>query len=453
MLEELNFRSDASNELPPQSIEAEEVVLGGILLDPDAMERALMSVSPPLEAADFYVTAHAKIYQAMIDLYRAGKPVNLMLLAEKLSEKDQLDKIGGRLKLANLIDRTVSAANIDILVQLIREKKRKRDYIKVGGEIQNLAYSPLFVNLSEMHEAAAEKLSSIFEDSGADETSHISEAAIANFKEIESRNKGILLPGVPCGFYDLDAMTNGFQRGDLIIIAGRPSMGKTAFAVDCAKNIADRCRLPVIIFSLEMSKEQLSLRILSERSKIESGALTTGKINEDQWINLIGAVDWLSEVPIYINDNPLATPTYIASQIKKSKARYRISEIGCIVIDYLQLMEGAGDNRVQDLGKITRSLKKIAREFKVPILCLSQLSRGVEGRNNKRPLMSDLRESGSIEQDADVVIMLYRDEYYNPDTPEKGIAEIIITKHRNGPTGIVKLLFDPRFTNFKNFKV
>lgn len=451
MSEELGFQG-ATNELPPQSIEAEGAVLGGILLDPEGMDRALMAVSPPLEPQDFYVHAHAKIFQAMVDLHRAGKPTNLMLLAEKLIETDNLSKVGGRTKLADLVDGVISAANIDVLVQLIREKKRKRDYIKVGGEIQDLAYSPLFVKLSELQEAASEKLLSISDDLSADETSHISEAAIANFREIESRNEGIFLPGVPCGFYDLDAMTNGFQRGDLVIIAGRPSMGKTAFAVDCAKNIADSSRLPVIVFSLEMSKEQLSLRILSERSKIESGLLTTGKINEGQWIDLTAAVDWLSEVPIYINDNPIATPSYIASQIKKTKARYNISEIGCIVIDYLQLMEGAGDNRVQDLGKITRSLKKVARTFKVPVLCLSQLSRGVESRTNKRPLMSDLRESGSIEQDADVVIMLYRDEYYNPDTPDKGLAEIIITKHRNGPTGMVKLLFDPRFTTFKNFK-
>lgn len=451
MSEELGFQV-ATNELPPQSIEAEGAVLGGILLDPEGMDRALMAVSPPLEPQDFYVHAHAKIFQAMVDLHRAGKPTNLMLLAEKLIETDNLSKVGGRTKLADLVDGVISAANIDVLVQLIREKKRKRDYIKVGGEIQDLAYSPLFVKLSELQEAASEKLLSISDDLSADETSHISEAAIANFREIESRNEGILLPGVPCGFYDLDSMTTGFQRGDLVIIAGRPSMGKTAFAIDCAKNIADSSRLPVIVFSLEMSKEQLSLRILSERSKIESGLLTTGKINEGQWIDLTAAVDWLSEVPIYINDNPIATPGYIASQIKKTKARYNISEIGCIVIDYLQLMEGAGDNRVQDLGKITRSLKKVARTFKVPVLCLSQLSRGVESRTNKRPLMSDLRESGSIEQDADVVIMLYRDEYYNPDTPDKGLAEIIITKHRNGPTGMVKLLFDPRFTTFKNFK-
>lgn len=451
MFEELSFQSDG-NRLPPQNIEAEEAVLGGIILDPEAMERVLIAVSPPLEPKDFYINTHQKIYQAMLELHGMGKPIDLLMLTEMLNTKGHLTSIGGKCKLAGLFDRAVSAVNIDHLAQLLREKRRYRDFLRVGGEIQELAYSPSFTDLSKLQEIAFEKIESIADESFSEETSHVSDAVINNFQEISDRHQGIALPGIPCGFYDLDAMTNGFHRGDLVIIAGRPSMGKTAFAVCCAKNIADASKLPVIIFSMEMAKEQLSLRILSERSRIDSGSLTTGRVSETQWAQLGEAVSWLSNTPIYINDKPSATPAYIAAEIKSIKAKHKIDEIGGIVIDYLQLMEGSGDNRVQDLGKITRSLKQIARTFKVPVFCLSQLSRGVEGRTNKRPMMSDLRDSGSIEQDADLVIMLYRDEYYNADTPDRGIAEIIITKHRNGPTGTVKLLFEPEFTAFKNLK-
>jgi replicative DNA helicase len=260
----------------------------------------------------------------------------------------------------------------------------------------------------------------------------------------------MVLPGISCGFYDLDAMTQGFQRSDLIITAGRPSMGKTSFVLNIARNIAAFHKLPVAVFSLEMSKEQLVYRLLSSEVKIESGRLRAGRINQNEWEPLGHAISILSQLPVFIDDTPNISVNEMRSKARRLQAEQG-GALGLILIDYLQLMENSGsENRVQELSRITRALKGLARELNVPVIALSQLSRGVEARTNKRPMMSDLRESGSIEQDADVIIMLYRDDYYNPDTPDRGIAEIIITKHRNGPVGTVKMLFEPQFTLFRN---
>jgi replicative DNA helicase len=271
---------------------------------------------------------------------------------------------------------------------------------------------------------------------------------VQTFQEIETRHEGVALPGLPSDFYDLDAMTGGFQRSDLIIVAGRPSMGKTSFALGIARNISDN--LPVAIFSLEMSKEQLVQRLLACEAEIESNYLRTGRIASNQWERLGQGFGILSGLPIYIDDTPNQTVMQMRSQVRRLQAE-KGGKLGLVLIDYLQLMEGSGsENRVQELSRITRSLKGLARELNVPVIALSQLSRGVELRTNKRPMMSDLRESGSIEQDADLIIMLYREEYYSPDTPDRGIAEAIITKHRNGPTGTVKLLFKSELTKFLN---
>jgi replicative DNA helicase len=270
------------------------------------------------------------------------------------------------------------------------------------------------------------------------------------FADIESRSLGLVLPGLACNFYDLDAMTQGFQRSDLIIVAGRPSMGKTSFTLIIARNIAAIHKLPVAIFSLEMSKEQLVQRLLSSEVQIESGRLRAGRISQNEWEQLGHGISSLSQLQLFIDDTPNITITEMRSKARRLQAEQG-GQLGLIMVDYLQLMEGSGsDNRVQELSKVTRGLKALAREVNAPVIALSQLSRGVESRTNKRPMMSDLRESGSIEQDADLIVMLYRDEYYNPDTPDRGIAEVIITKHRNGPTGTVKLLFEPQFTRFRN---
>ncbi|MGA9380340.1 MAG: replicative DNA helicase, partial [Phormidium sp.] len=347
------------------------------------------------------------------------------------------------------VDRTVSAINIDQYAKLIVDKYIRRKLIHVGHEITQLGYDTV-KELPIILDEAEEKVFGITQERPQQGLVSIGETAGYIYQEVEKRNQeSAILPGLSCDFYDLDAMTGGFQRSDLIIVAGRPSMGKTSFSVSIAQNIAGKHRLPIAIFSLEMSKEQLVQRMLSSESQIESNRLRSGRISQNEWDALSRALGVLTELPIYIDDSANITVTEMKSQARRLQAEIG-GELGLILIDYLQLMEGGGDNRVQELSKITRSLKGLARELNVPVIALSQLSRGVEARTNKRPMMADLRESGSIEQDADLVVMLYRDEYYNPDTPDRGVAEIIITKHRNGPTGTIKLLFDPQFTRFRN---
>ncbi|MEH2351575.1 MAG: replicative DNA helicase [Nostoc sp.] len=458
MAEELNFKGDGSDRLPPQNIEAEEAILGGILLDPEAISR----VSDRLLPEAFYISAHKDIYQAAVRLHAQGKPTDLLSVTSWLTDHDLLARIGGRNKLATLVDRTVSAVNIDGLAALVTEKYLRRQLIKAGNEIVHLGYETE-TELPTVLDQAEQKVFGVTQERPQSGLVHISDTLINNFQDIEDRNQGIALPGIPCGFYDLDALTSGFQRSDLIIVAARPAMGKTSFSMNIAQyianyeiiirrdNIDERKKLAVAIFSLEMSKEQLTQRLLASEAQIESSYLRTGRLSQTQWEPLSRAIGILSEMPIYIDDTPNITVTQMRSQARRLQAEQ--GTLGLIVIDYLQLMEGAGDNRVQELSKITRQLKGLARELSVPIIALSQLSRGVEARTNKRPMLSDLRESGSIEQDADLVIMLYRDEYYSPDTPDRGIAEVIIAKHRNGPTGTAKLLFNPQFTKFQNLKI
>ncbi len=447
MAEELNFKGDGSDRLPPQNIEAEEAILGGILLDPEAISR----VSDRLLPEAFYISAHKDIYQAAVRLHTQGKATDLLSVTSWLTDHEMLARIGGRNKLATLVDRTVSAVNIDALAGLVMDKYLRRRLIKAGNEIVHLGYETE-TELPIVLDQAEQKVFGVTQERPQSGLVHISDTLINNFQDIEDRNQGIALPGIPCGFYDLDAMTSGFQRSDLIIVAGRPSMGKTAFCLNLAHNIAASYKLPVAIFSLEMSNEQLTQRLLASEAQIESSYLRTGRLSQTQWEPLTRAIGILSDMPIYIDDTPNITVTQMRSQARRLQAEVG-TELGLIVIDYLQLMEGAGDNRVQELSKITRQLKGLARELSVPVIALSQLSRGVEARTNKRPMLSDLRESGSIEQDADLVIMLYRDEYYSPDTPDRGIAEVIIAKHRNGPTGTAKLLFNPQFTKFQNLKI
>jgi len=442
MLQEPNF-SAFSNSLPPQNVDAEESILGGILLDPEAIGR----VADLLVAEAFYINDHKEIYKAALALHHQAKPTDLMSVTTWLYDHELLEKVGGQSKLAQLVDRTVSAVNIDRFAALVIDKYLRRQLIEAGNEIVQLGYETS-LELETVLDKSEQKIFGLTQKRPQQGLVPISETLIQAFQEIESRHQDTALPGLPSEFYDLDAMTGGFQRSDLIIIAGRPSMGKTSFAVGMARNIAEN--LPVAIFSLEMSKEQLGLRLLASEAGIESNYLRTGRISQNQWGALSHALGTLSELPIYIDDTANQTVMQMRSQVRRLLAE-KGGELGLVLIDYLQLMEGSGsENRVQELSRITRSLKGLARELNVPVIALSQLSRGVEARTNKRPMMSDLRESGAIEQDSDLIIMLYRDEYYNENTPDRGIAEIIITKHRNGPTGVVKLLFDPQFTRFRN---
>ncbi len=442
MVQELNF-SQFSNSLPPQNIDAEEAILGGILLDPEAMGR----VADLLRPQAFYIKDHQEIYKAALALHEAGKPTDLMSVTTWLYDRELLDKVGGQSKLAQLVERTVSAVNVDRYAALVVDKYLRRQLIQAGHEIVQLGYETS-TELETVLDRAEQKVFNLTQTSPKLGLIPIAETLISAFQEIENLQQGLALPGISSDFYDLDAHTGGFQRSDLIIVAGRPSMGKTSFALAIARNIADH--FPVAIFSLEMSKEQLVQRLLASEAGIESNYLRSGRISQNQWEPLSKALGTLSELPIFIDDTANQSVIQMRSHLRRLQAEQG-GKLGLVLIDYLQLMEGSGsENRVQELSRITRSLKGLARELNVPVIALSQLSRGVEARTNKRPMMSDLRESGSIEQDADLVIMLYRDEYYHPDSPDRGVTEVIITKHRNGPVGTVKLLFDPNLTRFRN---
>lgn len=613
--------------LPPQNIEAEEAILGGIILDPEAISR----VAELLDPSCFSIKAHQTIYRTTLNLHLQGKPTDLMTVTTWLADHNQLEEVGGQMKLAQLVDRTVSAVNIDQYALLVIEKAMRRNLIQAGHETIDLGYDTT-IDIEEVLDQAEQKIFNITQVRPQQNLISIAETLINTFQDIEDRHEGVALPGLNCNFYDLDAMTGGFQRSDLIIVAGRPSMGKTALCTNISYSIAKIHKLPVAIFSLEMSKDQLVQRLLSSEAKIESNRLRSGRISQSEWEPLTVAIGTLSELPVFIDDTPNITVTEMRSKVRRLQAEQG-GALGLVLIDYLQLMEGGSENRVQELSRITRSLKGLARELNVPVIALSQLSRSVESRTNKRPMMSDLRESGcltgdslitlaesglqvpiqelvgksgfaiwalneatmklekavvshafstgnkptfrlttrlgrtikatgnhqfltihgwqrldelnlgcpialprylpssnlqqllnnlycgktlykqnlsrersarlatvvksdqianlansdiywdeivsieptgetevydltvpglhnfiannivvhnSIEQDADLVIMLYRDDYYNPDSPDRGIAEVIITKHRNGPTGTIKLLFDPQFTKFRN---
>ncbi|HEY9648181.1 MAG TPA: replicative DNA helicase [Chroococcidiopsis sp.] len=429
--------------LPPCNVELEETILGGLILDPGAIARVAELIRP----GAFYIAANQAVYDACLGLYRSDRAIDLMAIYQELVDRGQLDKVGGQQRLAQLIEETINAVNIDQHAELLNRLHQQRQLINFGAEVAMLGWQPDPV---ETIAAAERKLLAIASGGSAAPTVQpMSERMISAYDRLEARKAGKIAPGIPTGFYDLDAMTQGLQRSDLIIIAARPSMGKTAIALNIARAVG--ISLPVLVFSLEMSTEQLDDRLLAAESGTELSAIRTGKIAKNQWESIGHAIARLSDIQIETIDDSDITVQQMRSHARRFAA-LNGGQIGAIVIDYLQLMgDGdAGANRVQELSVITRQLKKLARELDVPVIALSQLSRGVEQRTNKRPMMSDLRESGSIEQDADLIIMLYRDEYYNPDTSERGIAEVIITKHRNGPVGTVKLLFEPQFTRFRN---
>ncbi|PSO49118.1 MAG: replicative DNA helicase [Cyanobacteria bacterium SW_9_44_58] len=437
------FAPISDQSLPPQNLEAEESILGGILLDPEAIARVAEFL--PQEA--FYLQAHQTIYQAAIALQSQGKPTDLMTVSTWLDDQGLLEKVGGKAKLAQLADRTVSAVNIDGYAQLVLEKYLRRKLIHAGHQIIQLGYDTTEA-LNLILDRAEQNIFDLTQDRPQSGLVPLYETLLGTYDDIESRYNQEKRPGLNTGFYDLDSMTSGLQPSDLVILAGRPSMGKTAFGLNIARYIAGGSQSPVALFSLEMSKEQLSQRLLASEAKIESNRLRSGRLSSQDFEKISDAIGTLSQVPIFIDDTATMTVMEMRSQARRLQAEQ--GQLGLILLDYLQLMEGGGDNRVQELSRITRSLKTLARELKAPVIALSQLSRGVEQRTNKRPMLSDLRESGSIEQDADLVLMLYRDVYYNPDSPDRDVAEVIITKHRNGPTGTVKLLFNADLTEFRN---
>lgn len=432
--------------LLPQSIEAEEAVLGAVLVNPLSIGRIVEFLRPE----SFYKPSHRIIYEAVLELYRKNEPIDIVTVSEHLRNKEELENAGGRAYINDLAINVVTTANIEFYAKIIQEKEIKRALINAGSEIVSMSYE------NEETDAVldnAQKL--IFNIAAQKETSElvpIQDLVVASYEQIEDRfnNKDDLV-GVTTGFYDLDRLTSGLQKSDLIILAARPSMGKTAFALNLAQNVAMKGKKGVAIFSLEMPKQQLVKRMLCAEAEVDTQRITSGNMQPKDWEKLIDAMTRLSDAKIYIDDTPGVTSIDIKAKCRRLMMEEK--ELGLIVIDYLQLMEGGGNpnDRNQQISMISRSLKGLARELDVPIIALSQLSRQVEQRPDKRPMLSDLRDSGAIEQDADIVMFIYRDEYYNKDNVEnKGKAEVIIAKHRNGPTGTIELLFQSAITKFKN---
>jgi replicative DNA helicase len=441
-------RSETAPEgrVPPYSHDAEAAVLGGILLN----NEVLPLVQDVVKAEDFYVDAHRRIFEAISTLSLASEPIDHITLGNELKNRGDLDKIGGAVALANLTDSVATSANVDHYAAIVRDKAAVRRMIYAAQEVAARGFTD--------HGDAAEFLDSaeaaVFKASqqhlGAP-YAHVSHIVKKTFTEIElAAGRGGEVTGVPSGFKDLDKKTAGFQKSDLVIIAGRPSMGKTSLALNLAVNAAEQMKRPVIIFSLEMSKDQLVRRLLSSEGRVDASRMRGNRLEKDDWPRLIQAANDLSQTEIYLDDSAPLTPLEIRAKSRRLMAEKSLS---LVIVDYLQLMRAGGkrmDNREQEISEISRSLKGLAKELNVPVIALSQLNRGVESRPDKRPMMSDLRESGAIEQDADLILFVYRDEVYNKETDKEGIAEIIIGKQRSGPVGTVELRFSREYTRFEN---
>ncbi|MGG1572824.1 replicative DNA helicase [Fictibacillus sp. NRS-1165] len=432
--------------IPPQNIEAEQAVLGAIFLEPEA----LVTASEILIPEDFYRASHQRIYQVMIDLSEKGEPVDLVTVTSDLADRKLLDEIGGVSYLSDLANSSPTAANIDYYSKIVEEKSLLRRLIRAATEIAANGYAREEEVEAVLNEAEKAILEVANRKNGGAFIS-IKDVLVAAYDNIEQlHNRKGDITGIPTGFADLDRMTAGFQRNDLIIVAARPSVGKTAFALNIAQNVATKTDENVAIFSLEMGAEQLVMRMLCAEGNIDAQRLRTGSLIPEDWQKLTMAMGSLSAAGIYIDDTPGVRIGDIRSKCRRLKQE---KGLGMILIDYLQLIQGngrAGENRQQEVSEISRSLKALARELQVPVIALSQLSRGVESRQDKRPMMSDIRESGSIEQDADIVAFLYRDDYYDKESESKNIIEIIIAKQRNGPTGTVELAFVKEYNKFVN---
>ncbi len=433
--------------VPPQNLEAEQAVLGAMMLDPQAGS----AVFEMLQPEDFYRDSHRLIFSAILDLFGKGDPVDLVSVAEILRQQGRLEQVGGIATISEIARSVPSAANVEYYAKLVTEKALLRQLIRATGSILERGYEPGEEARSLLEEA--EKLIlDLSRRRVKDGFSFIRDVLLETFEKIEYlyANKGNLT-GVPTFFTELDRMTSGWQPSDLVIIAARPSMGKTAMVLNMAQNAAVRAKVPVAIFSLEMSKEQLVQRMLCGEAMVDQQRVRTGELLDDDWPKLTRAVGPLSDAPIFIDDTVGISLAELRSKARRLKMEHNL---GMIVIDYLQLLSVGKktESRQQEVAQISRTLKGLARELKVPVIALSQLNRGVEQRQDKRPIMSDLLESGAIEADADVISFIYRDDYYNHESEKKGIAELIIAKHRNGPVGTVELGFLKEFTKFVNLE-
>ena len=433
--------------LPPQSLEAEESILSAILLD----NSTLLDVLELLRPEDFYRTAHQTIFAAIASLFSKAEPVDLITLTNILRDTNQLEKVGGAAYLARIVDTVPSAINVSHYARIVRDKSALRRLIAKAGEITQRCYEEAgdFDQVLDFAEGAVFEISENKHRAAFHPLSKVIEANIDALEERQGNRA--LITGIPTGFTRLDHMTSGLQGSDLIILAARPAMGKTALALNIARNAAFESDVPVAIFSLEMSKEQLSMRMLCSEARVDSSRVRSGFLNPEDWHRITDAAGSLSEAPIFIDDSPDISTTSIRTKCRRLKMD---KDLGLVVIDYLQLMRGRQDTERRDLeiSEISRSLKLLAKELNVPVLALSQLNRKLEERSDKRPQLSDLRESGALEQDADVVAFIYRDEVYNKDenNPNRGTAEVILSKQRNGPTGVVPLTFLGAYTRFEN---
>jgi replicative DNA helicase len=440
----------SSPKLPPQALEAEQSLLGGLLLDNRKWDEVIDEVG----SQDFYSQNHRLIFTAIAGLQAAGDPADVITASEWLESDNKLDAAGGLSYIGSLANNTPSTANILTYAKIVRERSILRSLIAAANDIADLAYNPEGQTPKEVLEKAEKLVFDIADRDGRSRQGFQSiqellSKSIDRIEELFESKEAIT--GIPTGFVDLDNMTSGLQRGDLVIVAGRPSMGKTSFAMNIAEYVAVEKQLPVAIFSMEMPGEQLAMRMLSSLGRINSNKIRTGNLGDEDWPRLNSAVGFLDKAPMFVDDSAGLNPMDMRSRARRIKAQ--VDQLGLIVIDYLQLMHSSenNENRATEISGITRSLKILAKDLNVPVIALSQLNRSLEQRPNKRPVMSDLRESGAIEQDADVIFFIYRDEVYNEDTDQKGVAEVIIGKQRNGPIGTTKLTFRGEFTRFENF--
>lgn len=433
------------HKVPPQSIESEQSVLGGIFLDNEAVNK----VAEFLRPEDFYREAHQKIYEVMLDLYERNEPIDLLTVADELKKRKWLDKVGGASYLAQLAESVPTAANVTHYARIVKEKALLRQLIMAVTEIVTDCYREE-EDIEELLDRAEQTIFNISEFRVRPSFYPMKEVLKETFRVIERLyERKELVTGVPSGFKDLDRLTAGFQPSDLIIVAGRPSMGKTAFCLNVAQYAAIQAKVPTAIFSMEMSKEQLAMRMLCSVAEVSASKVRSGFLSERDLQKLTMAASILSDAPIFIDDTPALSVLELRAKARRLRGEMAL---GLIVIDYLQLMRGrtAAERREQEISEISRSLKALAKELQIPVIAISQLSRRAEDRPGRRPQLADLRESGAIEQDADLILFIYRDEVYNPNSPKKGIAEVIIGKQRNGPTGVVELAYIPELTTFKD---
>ncbi len=440
----------AALKVPPHSVEAEQSVLGGVMLNNESW----VTIADQLSDTDFYRPEHQLIFGAVKQLSEDGQPCDIITLSEWLDRKGKLENAGGMAYLGLLVEHTPSAANIAAYASIVRERSVLRQLAKVGNEIAGSAFNSTGRTTAELLDSAERLVFQIAEQGnrGRGGFRDIRSVLSVTVERIDSMfQRGQQFTGIPTGFKDFDEKTSGLQPSDLIIVAGRPSMGKTTFAMNIAEYVALSSGKPVAVFSMEMPCEQLAMRLISSLARIPLQSVRTGDLNDEDWPRITSAISQLSEAPLFIDDTPALSPTELRARSRRLAREH--GQLGLVMIDYLQLMQipGSKENRTAEISEISRSLKALAKELDVPVIALSQLNRSLEQRPNKRPVMSDLRESGAIEQDADVIVFIYRDEVYHPESEEKGTAEIIIGKQRNGPIGTVRLTFLGELTKFENF--